>query len=98
MKVYIAGRVSGQPYDQVKAKFAAAETMLRAGDHEPVNPLKHVECQAKPAEAMKVLIPLMLECDALLLLNDWEFSEGAQIEAQMARYAGMCIMNEDDLT
>jgi hypothetical protein len=98
MKVYIAGRVSGLPYDQVKAKFSTAETMLRVADFEPVNPLGHVSCQAKPAEAMKILIPLMLECDALLLLNDWEFSEGAQIEAQLARYAGLCIMNEDDLT
>jgi hypothetical protein len=47
---------------------------------------------------MKICLPLMLECDAILLLSDWMFSEGAQIEAQLARYVGLHIINEDDLT
>lgn len=97
MKVYIAGRVTGEPRDMVIIKFAAAEKLLRASNYNPVNPLKHVNCLAKPKEAMKVCIPLMLECDAILLLNDWAFSEGAQIEAQLARYVGLNIINEDDL-
>lgn len=97
MKIFISGRVTGLPYDQVKKKFAGAEALIRASNYNPVNPLHHVNQFAKPAEAMKLLVPLLLECDAILLLNDWEFSEGAQIEAQIARYAGLSIINEDDL-
>jgi hypothetical protein len=32
------------------------------------------------------------------LLSDFIYSEGAQIEAQLARYAGLSILIEDDLT
>jgi len=97
MRVYIAGRVTGLPVDQVTRKFQAAEAMCRASNFNPVNPLHHVNIKAGKAEAMKILLPILCECDAILLLNDWEFSEGAQIEAQLARYNGICIMNEDDL-
>jgi hypothetical protein len=98
MRVFISGRVSGLPYDQVKQKFSAAETLLRASNYVPVNPLKYVNCKAKNIEAMKICIPLLLECDAILLLADSIYSEGAQIEAQLARYAGLSIIIEDDLT
>jgi hypothetical protein len=98
MRVFISGRVTGLPYDQVRQKFLAAENLLRASNHNPVNPLKHVNCLADPREAMKICIPLLLECDAILLLADSIYSEGAQIEAQLARYAGLSIIIEDDLT
>ena len=98
MRVYIAGRVTGLNYEQVTRKFAAAESLLRASNYNPVNPLRHVNSKAKPSEAMKICVPLLLDCDAILLLSDWAFSEGAQIEAQLARYAGMYVINEDDLT
>jgi hypothetical protein len=98
MRVYIAGRVTGLPHDQVANKFQRAEVLLRASNHIPVNPLKHVNCKADQCTAMKVLIPIMLGCEAILLLNDWEFSEGAKIEVQLARYVGMHIIDEDDLT
>lgn len=97
MRVYIAGRVTGLPHDQAEAKFKRAETLLRASNFIPVNPLKHANQKCSYREAMKVLLPIMLDCDALLLLNDWMFSEGAQIEAQLARYVGLDIINEDDL-
>lgn len=98
MRIYIAGRVTGLPYEEVKGKFARAEMLVTASNHKPVNPLKHVNCKANAKEAMKICLPLLLECDAILLLNCFMFSEGAQIEAQLARYAGLHIINEDDLT
>jgi hypothetical protein len=97
MKVYIAGRVTGLPLEDVKRKFEKAEALARANNWNPVNPIRHVTCKAPPRQAMKTCIPLLLDCDAILLLTDFVFSEGAQIEAQIARYVGIEIINEDDL-
>jgi hypothetical protein len=98
MRIYIAGRVTGLPYEEVKNKFAKAEALITASNYTPVNPLRHVNFKARPKDAMRVLMPILMDCDAILLLNDFMFSEGAQIEAQLARYAGLHIINEDDLT
>jgi len=96
MKVFISGRVTGLPYDQVKKKFTTAETVILNAGHEPLNPLDHVPEGTTPRDAMKILLPLLCECDAIYLLHDWEFSEGAQIEAQLARYIGLHIINDTD--
>ena len=40
-KIYISGQISGQPIEEVAAKFEAAETMLKAQGYEVVNPLKN---------------------------------------------------------
>jgi len=97
MRVYIAGRVTGLPYDQVTAKFERAEALLRASNHNPVNPLKHVNGLASPLEAMKICLPLLLDCEAILLLNDYDRSEGAIIEYTLALYVGLHIIDEDEL-
>ncbi len=98
MKVYIAGAVSGQPREETERKFEAAEELLKSRNYVVMNPLKVVlnpDCSLRAA--MKRLLPALLSCDAILLLRDWRFSEGAQIEASLARYAGMRILNEEDL-
>lgn len=96
-KIYIAGRVTGLPYDEVREKFARAETMLLNKGYNPVNPLRHVNCKASAADAMKVCIPLLCECTAIFLLSDWIYSEGAKIEAYTARYTQKRVINEEDL-
>ena len=97
MRVYIAGRISGLNYDEVKNKFLRAEALCRAENWNPVNPTKHVNQKASNEDAMKVCIPLLMDCQAILLLKDYMYSEGAQIEAQIARYTGKTIIYEDDL-
>jgi hypothetical protein len=97
MKVYIAGRVTGLPREDVKSKFEKAEALARSNNWNPVNPTRHITFKAPPRQAMKTCLPLLLDCDAILLLNDFKFSEGAQIEAQIARYVGIEVINEDDL-
>jgi len=97
MKFYIAGRVSGIPRIDAESNFKRGEMVLLSNGMDYVNPLKLVKEDAHSLEAMRVLIPAMLECDGVLLLNDWKFSEGARIEEMLARYAGLRIIKEDDL-
>jgi len=97
MRVYIAGRVTGLPHEEVKKKFEKAEDLVRLNNWTPVNPTKHVTYKSSPEDAMRVCIPLLMDCQAILLLSDFMYSEGAQIEAQLARYVGKSIIYEDDL-
>lgn len=96
-KIYIAGKVTGQPRANTEVNFARGFRLLLAKGYEPITPLDHVSHLASSAEAMKTLVPLLLDCDGILLLNDWKFSEGAKIEEMIARYAGKKIINEEDL-
>ena len=98
MKVYICGAVTGLQREAVEKKFETASEMLKKRDFAVINPMKVISNpDASPKLAMKRLMPIMLSCDAIYLLSDWSFSEGAKIEVSLARYAGMKIMNEEDL-
>lgn len=97
MKFYIAGRVSGLPRVDAETNFTRGERALEANGMDPVNPLKLVGEKCSSLEAMRILIPAMLDCDGVLLLRDWTWSEGALIEEKLARYAGLRIIEEDDL-
>ena len=96
MKVYIAGRVTSLSREQAEINFARGANLMRLQNHHPVNPLDFVEQGTDPKEAMRLLLPFMLDCDAILMLMDWEFSEGAKIEYQLAVYAGLKILMEED--
>jgi hypothetical protein len=96
MTVYISGRVTGQPRDAVKAKFSRAAALLYANNHNPEIPTLICDPADGPREAMAKLIPVLLKCDAIMMLEDWEYSEGAKIELQIAKYAGLHIMFEED--
>ncbi len=41
MKVYISGKITGEPDELVKKKFEQAEAQLMAFGHQPVSPLKN---------------------------------------------------------
>ncbi len=97
MRIYIAGKVSGQPRAVTEVNFARGFRLLLAKGHTPVTPLDHVSHLDSSSDAMKTLLPLLLDCDGILLLSDWKFSEGARIEEMLARYAGKKIFNEEDL-
>lgn len=97
MKVYISGKISDLPTDQVDAKFTQAEQQVKAYGHEPVNPLKS---GVSPSESWNTHIvadiAMLLECDAIYLLKDWSDSKGARIEANIAGECGLEIIHQPD--
>lgn len=93
MKVYISGKISGLPFEEVKAKFKAAEEYLRYLGHTTVNPAENgLDFNAPWKTHMLHDISLLMPCDAIYLLEDWIDSRGAMLEKLVAELAGIKIL------
>ena len=97
MKIYISGKISDLPTEQVKEKFAKAEAQIRAFGQEPVNPLDNGQpSSATWAQQMTASLAMLFECDAIYLLPDWGDSRGARIEANIAEECGLEILHQPE--
>jgi hypothetical protein len=97
LTVYISGRVTGEPREGTIKKFEKAAALLHANNMKCINPMEHTLEGDTWAEAMAKLIPLLCRnCDAILMLEDWEYSEGSMIEYQIAKGAKMTVLFEED--
>jgi len=95
-KIYIAGKVTNEPIDEVNRKFQLAQNELEQLGFEVVNPIKVVNNMEAPWEsAMKICVKAMLECDAIVILPCWTLSKGARIERQLAEDLDIGIFNYD---
>jgi hypothetical protein len=94
-KIYIAGKVTGLPHDEVFAKFADMQTNLESVGFEVANPIEIVNnAQSTWLEAMKLCIAELLTCDAVYLLPCHTNSRGAIIEKQLATDLNIpCVTN-----
>lgn len=89
LKVYIVGAVSGLDPEQVQAKFKAAEERLKGMGFVPVNPINHVEEGTPWVDAMKICIPLLVGCDGVFKLPDYQYSKGSMLVLTIARNLSM---------
>lgn len=91
-KIYISGKITGLPIDEVIAKFRAAEAKIRRFGFEPVSPLRNgLPLEAEWADQMGEDIKLLLKSDAIYMMADWRQSEGATLEYLIARQRRMRI-------
>jgi len=85
MKVYISGKISGLPYDEVERNFKEAEIRLQEEGYETVNPLDSgLPVESTWKEHMKADIKMLMDCDTIYLLKNWKDSVGATIEQKIA--------------
>ncbi len=90
--IYISGKITGLPISEVIVKFQTAETKIRRFGFEPINPLNNgLPLEADWADQMGRDIALLLRCDAIYMLPDWEQSEGATLEYLIARQRRMRV-------
>lgn len=93
MKIYISGKISGLPLDEVRAKFEWAAYQIKSFGHEAMNPLNNgLDPSEHWNKHMIADIALLLECDAIFLLPDWMNSRGARIELNIAQECGKPIL------
>lgn len=81
-KVYIAGKITGDP--NYRDKFARAEAELKRQGHLVMNPAILPE-GFEWETYMHITVTMLNACDTIYLLEDWQDSRGAQIEAKIAQ-------------
>ncbi|MBR6153029.1 MAG: DUF4406 domain-containing protein [Treponema sp.] len=90
MKIYIAGKISGDL--EYKAKFRVAEQKLRDMGHSVMNPAWI--CSSPEFDwndYMKVSGAMLDVCSGVLFLKDWLSSRGAREEMSRAAESGKHI-------
>lgn len=95
-RIYLSGSITGRPIEQARAAFQLAEERLQAEGWETVNPLKNGLPPSAPWTAhMAVDILSLLGCNAIYLLTGWDVSQGATLEADVARLTGKAIFYQE---
>lgn len=85
MRVYISGPITGLPYEEVEKAFNEAETRLKEQGYEVVNPLNNgLPRESTWNDHMRADLKLLLDCDAIYMLDGWTNSKGAEIEFNLA--------------
>ncbi len=92
MKVYIAGKITGNP--DYKQQFAEAEKKLREKGHTTMNPAVLPD-GFEHQEYMRVCFSMIDVCDAVFFLDNWRDSKGANMEYNYAFEQNKGIMLEE---
>lgn len=87
MTIYIAGPMSGIE-DFNRPAFEAAEIHLRELGHVPLNP-GILPTDLPEGAYLPISLAMLQQADAIYLLKGWIISDGAQIEARLARRQGL---------
>ncbi|HPP39835.1 MAG TPA: DUF4406 domain-containing protein [Candidatus Kapabacteria bacterium] len=95
-KVYLAGKVTGEDFNAVKAKFAKKQKELEALGYKVINPVTAIDnLNLNWTRAMKRCIDMVPKCDAIYLMADWKKSTGAKIEYLVADKFGLLKLFEE---
>ena len=92
-KVYISGAIAHYDMDERKEAFSRAEEELKAQGYDPVNPFRNgLPDEAHWRAHMRADIALLLACDYIYMLKDWELSKGAKLELDVASSCGIKVL------
>lgn len=91
MKMYISGKITGDP--DYKKKFKSAHVYLTAQEHVTMNPA-NMTIGFTHDEYMTVCLAMVSVCDGVYMLKDWRDSDGAKEEHEFAIEHGKKIFYE----
>lgn len=95
MKIFISGKITGEPIDQCYSKFKDAENYAKyICSVDAVNPLDipGIVFGINHNDAMSICFNALRECDAIYMLSDWKNSAGAKMEHEKALEWGLDII------
>lgn len=97
IRVYIAGPITGMPDDNHPAFNAAAADYRKRGCF-VINPAEVFPKGTAPGwvECMRVMMPLLLTCEMIVMLPGWTKSKGARLEHHTARELAFAIAHPAD--
>lgn len=98
MKVYIAGKITGDP--DYKKKFAAAARSLENAGLAVLIPSVLPEGMT-PADYMRICVAMIDTADLVVFLDDYQQSKGAMLEHAWCEYTGkeyICVKLADLIT
>lgn len=99
MKIYIAGKISGEPRLKMQQKFFDAAEQLSAKGHKPFIPSILPDYPDVPHDDYLHICFAMIDvCDAVYMLSDWQQSKGARQELQYAADTRKEIAYQDEST
>ena len=95
MIIYISGKITGLPFEEVEANFYNAQNRLEEKGFKVVNPLNNgLSIHDKWQNHMKADIKLLMECNTIYLLSNWKDSRGARIERDIAVALGYDVIEQ----
>lgn len=85
MKIYIAGKITGEPMAECRLKFKKAAEYLSILGAEVINPFDLGLPEHYTFEQCKsTCFNALASADAIFMLNDWKKSPGARVELHEA--------------
>lgn len=99
MKIYISLPITGRDIEEVESSCIFAAGVIEKKGHTAVSPLEvSSNPDASYAEHMGKDITVLLECDAVLFLDGWEYSGGCLLEQRAAElYHKTLYFNFNDI-
>jgi|SRR5690625_3370070 len=102
-KVFISGKITGEPINECYRKFvlASMEVHKKLEDYSIlwdniINPigLDGIHFGISHKEAMKICFAELKTCTHIYMLKDWKESKGATMEHEFAKQNGLTIIYE----
>ena len=102
-KIYISGAIAHHDEAERRTAFAATAAFCEACGFESMNPFENelhrlgVGEQAGWRDHMKADLKMLLECDAICMMDGWEESNGCKLEHDVASTCGLTVYYESDI-
>ena len=102
-KIYISGAISHHDMEERKAAFKATAAFCELCGFESVNPFDNVLHRRGVGDSadwrlhMKEDLKMLLDCDAICMMDGWEESKGATLEHDVASTCGLTVYYESSI-
>ena len=88
-RVYIIAKVTGLSQLEVSMNYQNAKVLVQSFGYEPVSPVDYVPLNTDWHSAMRICIPLLLNCDAYIVVDALHTTPGGLIEDTIAGWVGL---------